>query len=131
MTDLPSTVRYTRLLILLNALLWLALGVIIAVGVHPSYREPGILRWAMAISAFLAAGLLGALVRPLAGRNRIACWAAVLLLAAISAAALSDEVGLADLAIVIITLLPLALLIRDRTWHLQPTHISTDGNRAE
>ena len=130
MANTPSTVRYTRLLILLNALLWLAFGLVTAVGAHPSYPEPGTLRWAMAISALLAAAFLGTIVGPAARRNRIAYWAVVFVLAAISVAAIFDQFGVADLAFEIITLLPLALLIRDRNWYLQPTRVRSDGNRA-
>jgi lysylphosphatidylglycerol synthetase-like protein (DUF2156 family) len=130
MTNPPPTVRSTRFLILFNALLWLGFGIITAAGAHPSYREPGILRWAMAISALLAAGLLLALVRPLARRKHTAYRAAVVLLAAISAAAVFDDFGLADLAFLIITLLPLALLLKDRKWYLEPINSPANGKRT-
>jgi hypothetical protein len=121
MTTPPSTVRTTRLLVLLNALLWLLFGIITAAGVHPSFREAGLLRWAMAGSAFLAAIVLAALAEMLKRRPRIGCILTVALLAVMILASLLDDFGLADLLFVLITLLPLALLLKDRSWYLRPT----------
>ena len=119
MTHPPSTVRSTRLLIHLNALLWFAFGITVAIGAHPSYEEAGVLRWAITLLALLAAGILVALAGFLRRRNRLAYWLALALLAAITLADLLDEFGLADLALVIITILPLTLLLKDRSWYLQ------------
>ncbi len=129
MSNLPSTMRCTLFLILVNAFLWLAFGVTIAFGAHPSFRESGALRSGLAISAFLLAAFLGALVIALARRNRIAYWTSIALLAAVAMAALFDEFGLADLAFVVITLLPLALLVLDRDAYLQPDRGARDGTR--
>ena len=130
MTRAPSTVRYTRFLILINALFWLAFGVTTAVGAHPSYREASALRWAMAIMALLAAGILGALADLLHRRSRLAYWPAVASLAAITLAALLDDLGLADIVFVVLTLLPLTLLLKDRTWYLEIVIGNEQDNRA-
>jgi hypothetical protein len=74
----------------------------------------------MAISSLLAAGFLALLVVLLRRRNRIAYWVAVISLAGISVAGTLDEIGLADLAFVIVTILPLVLLLKDRKWYLKP-----------
>jgi len=121
MTTPPSTVRTTRLLVLLNALLWLLFGIITAAGVHPSFREAGLLRWAMAGSAFLAVTVLAALADLLKRRPRLAYRWTVALLAVMILASFLDEFGLADLLFVLVTLLPLALLLKDRAWYGRPT----------
>jgi lysylphosphatidylglycerol synthetase-like protein (DUF2156 family) len=119
MTDLPSTVRLTRLLIVLDAVLWLAFGLTTAIGAHPSYKEPGVLRWAMATIALFAAGVLAGLAIFLMKRSRLAYWLAVASLAAMALAGLLDELGLADLVFLVATILPLALLLKDRVWYLE------------
>ena len=43
---------------------------------------------------------------------------------------LFDELGLADLAYVVLTLIPLALLIRDRNWYLRTHHAAAQHQRA-
>ena len=121
MTTPPSTVRITRLLVLLNSLLWVLFGIITAAGAHPSYREAGLLRWAMAASAFLAAIILVALAGLLKRRSRFGYMLTVVLLAVMILASLLDDFGLADLLYVLVTLLPLALLLKDRSWYLRPT----------
>jgi hypothetical protein len=128
MTSTPSTVRYTRLLILINALFWLAFSVITAVGAHPSYEEASVLRWAMATAALLVAGILGTLAGRLQSRSRLVYWLAVTSLAAMTVAAVLDELGPADLVFIIMTLLPLALLLKDRDWY-QGMVIRTDQDQ--
>jgi hypothetical protein len=120
MANPSSTVRITQFLILLNATIWLAFGILIGIGMHPSFTQPSVLRWGMAISSLLAAGFLTLLVVLLRRRNRIAYWVAVILLAGISIAGTLDEIGLADLAFVIATILALVLLLKDRNWYLRP-----------
>jgi cytochrome bd-type quinol oxidase subunit 2 len=117
MTSPPSTVRYTRILIFINALFWLAFSVITAVGAHPSYAEANTLRWIMATVALLVAGVLGALAVLLQRQSPPAYWLAVASLAAMTVAAVLDDLGLADVVFAVMTLLPLALLLKDRNWY--------------
>jgi len=119
MTITPSTVRTARLLVLFNALLWVLFGIITVAGAHPSYRQASLLRWAMAGSAFLAAILLVALADLLKRRPRFGYRLTVAVLAAMILVGLLDEFGLADLFYVLVTLLPLALLLKDRAWYVR------------
>ena len=115
----PTTARFTRLLILLNSFFWLAFAIITAAGAHPSYEETGTLRWTMAGLSILAAGILVALTGFLRRRSRSAYWLTLALLAITILGALLDEFGPADLAFVIVTILPLTLLLKDRSWYIQ------------
>jgi hypothetical protein len=117
LTNPPFSVGATRLLVLLNALVWLSFGVLAGVGAHPSYREPGLLRWAMAGFSLIAACILTAATGLLQRGNRFRYWLMVSLLAALMLATIMDEFGLADLTYLVMVALPLALLIKDRAWY--------------
>lgn len=119
MTDRPSTVSAATILILADALVWAVLGFIAAADVHPGMPESDAVRWAMAISAFGCAAALVALAVLLRRRNRITYYLVVALLAAIAVVTVLDQFGLPDLAVLIIALLSLALLLKDRAWYLQ------------
>ncbi len=94
-------------------------------GAHPSFPQPTALRWGLVISSLAAAVILVTLVILLRRRNRVAYWVSVILLAVISVGGVLDEVGWADLAFVILTLLPLVFLLATRHWHLK-----SDGHPA-
>jgi len=128
MTNPPSTVRTTRLLVLLNALLWFLFGIIAAAGIHPSFREAGLLRSAMAGSALVAAIILVAFAGQLKRRSRFGYILTVALLAVMILASLLDDFGLADLLFVLVTLVPLVLLLKDRAWYVRP---SLDGQQGQ
>jgi len=108
------------MVIALNAMFWLAFAVGAALGIHPSYRDSGPLRWTMAILATLTAIVLLLLARSLAKPGKVAFWLAIGFLGAIIMAALFDELGLADLLFIIFTSVPIILLLRSRGWYLQP-----------
>jgi predicted membrane channel-forming protein YqfA (hemolysin III family) len=73
----------------------------------------------MAILALLTTGLLMGLWLFLRRRSRLAYYLALGLLAVISLLTITDEFGLSDLIVLIITVAPLMLLIKDRAWYLQ------------
>ena len=58
MSKHPLSVSTTLIFIILNALVWLALGVIIALHVHPALPDNPLLRGIMAFLSFGAAGIL-------------------------------------------------------------------------
>jgi len=61
-------------------------------------------------------------------RSRLGYILTVALLAVMILASLLDDFGLADLLFVLVTLMPLALLIKDRAWYVRP---SLDGQQAQ
>jgi hypothetical protein len=119
MSGLPVTVLLTRVFLVLDSLLWLGFAVVTAAASHPSYGAAYGWRWPMAVMALLVAGALAGLAVWLGRRSRAAFWIAVVLLAAMILASVFDQFGLADLAFVVVTLIPLILLIRDRAWYLR------------
>jgi hypothetical protein len=82
----------------------------------------------MAASAFLAVSILVAVARLLKRRSRFGYLLTVALLAVMILASLFDDFGLADLLFVLVTLLPLALLLKDRAWYVRP---SLDGQQEQ
>lgn len=119
MTNRPLSVSAALIFTLLNALVWLALGVIIAANAHPALPDVPIIKGIMAFLSFAASGILLGLFVFLGKRSRIAYFIAVGLFVAISLMTIFDQFGLADLVILIINIVPIILLIKDRAWYLQ------------
>jgi hypothetical protein len=117
----PRGLRLARALVLLNAFLWLVFALIIAAGFHPSYPTGGPYQVPMALAAFGGTAVLSALAWLLRRPTPLVYWAAVGILAATVLMGLFDEVGLADLAFIFITLLPIAFLVKSRRWYLRPS----------
>jgi lysylphosphatidylglycerol synthetase-like protein (DUF2156 family) len=118
MTRPPVSVTVTIGLILVNAIVWIAFAVIVAARMHPSLPAGDLVRVIMASLALLAAAVLVFLSIMLRRRSRwgyILTVAALILLAALT---IADEVGLADLVVLAIAVIPLSLLIKDRAWYL-------------
>jgi len=122
--------RLTRLMIYLNAFLWLLFALIIGVGAHPSYPIGSAYHLPMTVAAFMATAVLFVLAWLLRKPNPLAFWASVAVLAVTILIALFDEVGAADLAFILATLLPLAFLIKNRSWYLQPSAPEEKPKRA-
>jgi hypothetical protein len=121
MTKPPASVRATFVFMILNVLIWLTFGVITGLGAHPSIPEGAVFRWGMAVLALLTAGALLGLAIFLRRRNRIAHLLTLGLLGAISVLTITDEFGLVDLAVLVVNVVPIVLLIKDRAWYSQAT----------
>jgi lysylphosphatidylglycerol synthetase-like protein (DUF2156 family) len=119
MTHRPLSVTVTLIFLFLNALIWLALGVIIAVNAHPALPDLPIVKGVMAILSFCAAGILLGLLILLRKRTRIAWFVALGFLAATSILTIFDDFGWTDLIVLVINIIPIVLLIKDRAWFLE------------
>lgn len=117
MTKKPFTVRFTLYFILLNALIWLVFGVIVALGVHPALPTGGLYRWGMALVSFLAAAVLVVLFLMLRRRWKPAWYFAVAALAVSALFTVFDDFGWIDFVVLVLMLIPLGLLILDRKWY--------------
>ncbi len=118
MTRRPLSVSAALIFILLNALVWLAFGVIIAANAHPALPDLPLIKGVMAFLALATVVILLGLFVLLGKRNRIAYFIALGLFIAISLLTIFDEFGLADLVILVINIIPIILLIKDRDWYL-------------
>ncbi|NJD59375.1 MAG: hypothetical protein C3F13_13520 [Anaerolineales bacterium] len=120
MNHRPWTVTLTAVLILLNTLIWLILGIIIAVNAHPALPVPPLMKGIMAtISILMALILLGLWIFLLRG-NRIAYYLTLAFFLLTATLTILDDVGVADLVVLALNIVPVVLLILDRKWYFRP-----------
>jgi hypothetical protein len=112
MNRLPTSVSATLILIILNAAFWLVFAFIVALGAIPSITTDSVVKW-VGVSGFLT-GIVIFLRR----RNRLAFYAGVAILIAIAVLSITDEFGLPDLFTLLISLVALGLMLKDRAWYL-------------
>jgi chromate transport protein ChrA len=119
MTKRPLTFTITLVVIILNALIWLLLGIIIAVDALPGIPDLAQMKGILAsISISIAVILLG-LTFFLFKRSRTAFYLTLLFFGITSLLTIFDDVGLPDVVFLIISLIPIFLLLKDRAWYLQ------------
>ncbi len=119
MTNRPRSVTVVFGFFGLNALVWLAFGLLIAFNLHPALPNDPLLKGLMAILSLGLAGTLLGLLFLLLRRSQIAYFGAVGLLALSCLMLVFDDFGLADLVFLLISLAPLVLLLKDRAWYLE------------
>ncbi|HCE18467.1 MAG TPA: hypothetical protein DEQ80_11455 [Anaerolinea thermolimosa] len=117
----PATIPLGLTLLVMDSLIWLILGVLIATGLHPSLPDPLWIRVAMVILSWMAAAALLAAYLGLTRHMRLAYPWAILSLAIASLTIIFDDFGLSDLIVLILHLMPLALLIKDHAWYAPRT----------
>jgi hypothetical protein len=115
-TKPPHPVTIARLLIALNALIWLGFGLILASGAHPAVPDSAFLRWIMVIGGLLAGAALAVLALLLGRPRRWVYLVSLTALAVLAALSIADQVGLADLAVLALELAAIACLLRGRAW---------------
>ena len=117
MNRLPTSVSATLVLIILNAVFWLVFALIAALGGIRSIAALGVVKWVMVILALGVSGLLGGISVFLMRRNRLAFYAGVTLLAIIAVLSSMDQFGWPDLFTLLISLVALGLMLKDRSWY--------------
>jgi lysylphosphatidylglycerol synthetase-like protein (DUF2156 family) len=73
----------------------------------------------MAGLAWASAAALAGLAILLGRRIRVAFYLAVILLAIIAVLSITDQIGWVDVASLGVSVIPLALLLKDRAWYLR------------
>jgi hypothetical protein len=119
MRDHPGSVTITSLLVLLSAAAWLALGLVIAINRHPALSVSLPVRAAMVGLSVAAACVLFGLYVLTQIRRPVAYFALLAALGLGSLVVIFDDIGWADLLVLIIHVVPIILLIRDRAWYLE------------
>jgi hypothetical protein len=118
----PRSVSVTYGFIILNICIWFALGIIIVFNLHPAMPDQPLVKGVMAILAIAAAGTLLGIFIFLRKHSRLAYYLALAFFCVSSLLIIFDDVGLVDLIVLAINVIPLILLIKDRGWYLQPQH---------
>ncbi|MBI3173573.1 MAG: hypothetical protein HYZ25_07640 [Chloroflexi bacterium] len=125
MTRPPLSVIVTFGLILFNAIVWWLFGIIVAMGLHLALPDMPIYKVFLSIAAFGATAIQTWLLVFLKRRSRTGYFLALAFFGLVIAALFLDDFGWADLAFLVINVLPAALLLKDRNWYLHPHLIST------
>ncbi len=118
MNNRSFSITLTRIFIILNAFIWLALGIIIALNVHPALPVPPSMRVIIAILSIVMAGILILLFVFLQKGNRMAYYLTIAFFGIVSILTIFDEVGLSDIFVLVLNLIPIVLLIKDRKLYL-------------
>jgi lysylphosphatidylglycerol synthetase-like protein (DUF2156 family) len=127
MTNRPKSVIASTIFTLLNALLWLVLGIIIAVGAHPALRVASEIKWILAGLSIIMGVIILVLFFFLNRRNRSAYFFTLALFIFTAILTIFDDVGLSDLVVLALNIIPVVLLIKDRAWYLK-TKPQIDGS---
>ncbi len=124
MNTRPRSVSITFMLIILNTFIWLAFGIIVIAHIHPALPNSPLVKGLLASLAFITAGILLTFLLLLIKHLRIAYFFMVATLTVLSLATIFDDFGWIDFVVLVIGLVPLILLIKDRAWYLRakPEH---------
>ncbi len=108
----------TRLFILLNIIIWFGLGILIAIDSHPAIPDQSLYKAFLTAGALSLAIILSGLFYFLGKQNRNAYYLTITALIITSLLAFFDDFGWIDLIVLVINLIPVGLLIKDRKWYL-------------
>ena len=120
MDSRPRSVTVTYGFIILNIIIWFALGVIIAFDLHPAMPDQPFFKGIMATLSFVAAGTQLVTFIFLQKHSRVAYYLMLIGLGVATLLTIFDDFGFVDLAALAVNLIPFILLIKDRDWYQQP-----------
>jgi hypothetical protein len=119
MNNRPWTLTLTTILVVLNAVVWFGLGIIIAANAHPALSVPPVMKGIMAgMSVLLALVLIGLWILLVRG-SRLGFYLILAFFLLTAALTILDQVGLADLVVLALNLVPAILIFVDRKWYLR------------
>ncbi len=101
------------------AFFWLGFSLIVATGLHPAIPDSQLYQWILAGLSFLTAAFLFLLFLLLKAKNKMAYFLTISFLTFIAILTILDDLGVIDFLVLIITLLPVILLLKDRKWYFQ------------
>jgi hypothetical protein len=119
MNKRPLSVAVALAFVILNLLVWLGLGILVAVNAHPALPDSPLVRGVMSAGSFVIAGVILVLMILLLYRHsRAAYHLTIAFFVFTSLLNFFDDFGLVDLVALVINILPVILLLKDRTWYL-------------
>lgn len=113
-----NSLMMTKVFIMLDAFIWLAFGGIVGLGFHPALPEDLQIRWVIAGITLLVSVMLFTGYRMLQKKRAVAFYPLLGLLVLISLLTFMDQFGYSDLFILFMHLIPILLLIKDRSFYL-------------
>jgi hypothetical protein len=118
MKKYPVTVIVALSFLSMHTLFWAGFAGLVISGAHPGLPDSRDYQWLLAgLALACAAGLL-TLILLLVRRFRPAYYLTMAALSFFAVLTFADDVGLADWIYLILVLIPLILLVRDRPWYL-------------
>jgi hypothetical protein len=123
MSKTPLSFIVALILTFLNALIWFAFALIIALGIQPSLPNVPFIRWSMTALSFLAGVVLLSLTILLMKRKHLAFSLMFTALIIESILLIFDDFGLSDMIFLTITLFPIVLLFLNRHWYFKQSKI--------
>ncbi len=114
----PVTISITEGFVLLQIFISLGFGVIVLEDLHPAMPDLPVYRAVMGTLGLLGAVVLAALFLLLRNRMKWGYVLALSIFAGLAVLTFLDDVGWADAAFLVIVVIPLVLLIKDRRWYL-------------
>jgi len=115
----PVTVTINLVIILLNALIWLILAIIIAANALPGIGDLPATKWVLELLSITIAIILLVLTYFCYKHSLKAYYLTLAFFVFTSILVIFDDIGLSDIIFLIISLIPVGLLIKDRAWYLQ------------
>jgi hypothetical protein len=99
--------------------MWLLFAILLALNAHPAFPNHPLIRNAMAVMSLVAGLVVLILLALLRQRRRLAYFGLLVALVAAAVALFFDDIGPVDLLCLAITIIPIALWVRDRAWYLR------------
>jgi len=118
-TNRPVTVTINLVVILVNALIWFILAISIAANAIPGLAGPSAMKVGLAIVSIAMGGVLLVLTFFLFKHSLKAFYLILAFFVFTSILVIFDDIGLTDIIVLSISLIPIILLIKDRAWYLQ------------
>ena len=115
----PKSVRLALIFILLDAGLWLFYAFLMAFGGIRPFAAPTTIRWVLAALALGCSAALAGTAILLRKHNRFAYFGGLVLLEVVAILSITDEIGLADFSLALISFIPIVLMLKDRGWYLR------------
>ena len=114
----PITIKLTLVFILVNAFIWLLLGILIAFNYHMGLPDNVTMKAVLAVLSFLIGFILIGLAYFIQKHYHNAYYLSLLIFIGAALLTIFDDFGLADLLVLILNLIPVFLLLKDRKWYL-------------
>jgi hypothetical protein len=118
----PLSVKITLLFLLANCLTWFILGFLIILNAHPALPDQPVILWVMAILSLAAGCVFLVLSLLIYQRNQTGYYLALAALVLTALIIFFDDFGLSDLIVLMVVLIPVGLLVRDRAWYLRTSN---------
>ena len=116
---MPFTRILTRILIILNALIWLGFAIITALDLHPALPEGNLFRWIISSLALGVSLVLTGLLFLISRGSKIAYYLLLGALLLVAILTIMDDFGIVDLIVLTVNLSAIILLYIDRKAYLQ------------